>query len=136
MMHPAVPEWLGPFWHSSYASGRVRMARTILALKSCNLHGCARMARAILHSSSASGVTCVQEWLKPFWHCQKYLSARMARAILARLELLACKNGLSHFGLKYGWQCQNGSSHYGTQIWFAVPDWLEPFLHAVMRGRT
>ena len=36
IMYPAVPEWLEPFWHSSYATGRARMARTILTLKSCN----------------------------------------------------------------------------------------------------
>ena len=77
IMHPAVPEWLGPFLHSSHATGRVIMARAILALKSCNLHGCARMARAILHSSSASGVTC-------------RMARRMARAILALPTIFEC----------------------------------------------
>ena len=80
VMQLAVPEWLEPFLHSSHATAwpRVGMARAILALKSCNLHGCAIMARAILASRSASGITCVQEWLEPFWHCQQYLSAIIA----------------------------------------------------------
>ena len=92
VMHPAVPEWLGPFWHSSYATGRARMARTILILKSCNWpclepfwHSNHVICMAVpewlepfWHSSSASGITCVQEWLEPFRHCQPYLSAIMA----------------------------------------------------------
>ena len=99
IMHPAAPEWLGPLWHSSYATGlakwlelflhsshancRVRMARAILALKSCNLHGYARMARAILAHKFGQ------------WH---YLRARMARTILALPTIFKCHNGLSHFG--------------------------------------
>ena len=79
IMHPAVPGWLEPFWHSSHATGRVRMARTILALKSCNLHGCARKARAILALKFGQ------------WH---YLRARMARPV----ALLACQNGSGHSG--------------------------------------
>ena len=80
----AVPEWLEPFWPSSYATGRARMAQAIMALKygwQCqngSSHSCtqvnamhwpnlsARMARAILAQP-----------------CRLHdLSARMARAIL------------------------------------------------------
>ena len=94
-------EWLEPFWHSSYATGRARMSLTILALKSCNLHGCARKARAILALKFGQ------------WH---YLRARMARAILALPTIF---------------ECQNGSSHSGTQIMHpAVPEWLGPFWHS------
>ena len=86
------------------------MARAILALKSCNLHGCARMARAVLALKFCQWhYTCVQEWLEPFWHCQQYLSAIM--------------HGLSHsgtqvmqLGLLHGQlgAIQSGSSHSGT----------------------
>ena len=118
IMQLAVPEWLEPFLHSSsHATGRVRMARAIRALKSCNLHGCARMARAILAHKFGQ------------WH---YLRARMARAILALPTIFKCHNGLSHFGTAiYAiFECQNGSSHSGTQIMHpAVPKWLEPFWH-------
>ena len=93
------------------------------------------------------------EWLKPLcmalkycWQCQNGLSHSCTQVTpLAELE---CQNGSSYYmALKYCWQCQNGSSHsgtqilhirpcqngsshYGTQIWLAVPEWLEPFLHA------
>ena len=100
VMQLAVSEWFEPFWHSSYATGRARMARTILALKSCNLHGCARMARAILPLKFGQ------------WH---YLRAKMARAILA---------------LPTKFECHNGLSHSGTQVMqLAVSEWLESFLY-------
>ena len=84
IMHPAVPEWFGPFWHSSYATGRGRMVRAILALKSWNLHGrYARKAQAILSCKFGQ------------WH---YLRAEMARAILALPTIFECHNGLSHSG--------------------------------------
>ena len=76
VMKLAVPEYLEPFLHSSsHATGRVRMARAILALKSCSLHGCARMARAILAHKFG-------QW--------RYLRARMARAILALPKIFEC----------------------------------------------
>ena len=94
------------------------MARAILALKSCNLHGCARMARAILALKFGQ------------WH---YLRARMSRAILALPTIFECHNGLSHSctAIYALFECQNGSSHSGTQVMqLAVPEWLEPFLHS------
>ena len=150
VMQLAVSEWLEPFWHSSYATGRVRMARAILALKSCNLHGCARMARAILALKFGQ------------WH---YLRAKMARAILALPTIFECHNGLSHSGTQVmqqavpewlnpflhsshatgrvrmarailalklcNWPCQNGSNHSYTQVMqLAVSEWLKPFWHS------
>ena len=119
IMHPAVPEWLGPFWHSNHASGRARMARAILALKLCNW--------PCQNGSNHTYTLAVSEWLELFWHsshvCNLHGCARKARAILAQPTIFECHNGLSHSG---------------TQVMqLAVPEWHEPFLHASnATGRT
>ena len=108
VMQLAMPECLEPFLHSSHATGRVRMARAILAHKSCNLHGCARMARAILA-------------LPTIFECHNGSShsAIMARAILALPTII---------------EYQNGSSRSCTQVMPAVLEWLGPFWHSNIVG--
>ena len=127
-----MQEWLEPFWHCQpYLSAimtcailarpymqylSARMARAILALKSCNLHGCARKARAILalkfgqwhhlHARMARAILALKS-------CNLHGCARMARAILALLTIFEYHNGLSHSG---------------TQVMqLTVSEWLEPF---------
>ena len=83
VMQLAVSECLEPFLHSSRATGRVRMSRAILALKSCNWpcqncsshSGTQVMQLAVpewlevfWHSSHVICMAAVPEWLEPFWH--------------------------------------------------------------------
>ena len=123
--------------HSTHATDRVRMARAILALKSCNLHGCARMARAILalksciqpcqngsgHSGTLVMQLAVPDWLEPFLHSSHATGhVRMARAIpaLKSCNLHGCaRMARAILALKFGQcmallACKNGSYHSGT----------------------
>ena len=124
VMQLAVPDRLEPFLHSSsHATGRARMARTILALESCNLHGCARMARAILalkscnwpcqNGSSHSGTQVMQSGrdrmartILALKSCNLHGCARMARAILAlkfgQWHYLRAKMARAILALKFG----------------------------------
>ena len=76
VMQLAVSELLEPFWHSSYATGRARMARTILTLKSCNW--------PCQNGSSHSGTQIMQ--------------LAVPECLTLKSCNWPCQNGLSHSG--------------------------------------
>ena len=116
---PTIFEYHNGLSHSGtaiYASAR--MARAILALKSC--------IRLCQNGSGHSGTQVMQlavpEWIEPFWHSNHASGrAKMARAIL---ELKLCN-----------WPCQNGSNHSYTQVMqLAVSEWFESFWHGQLHN--